>query len=74
MSRVREFRIAKGWSLDELCRRSGVSRNHLWAIEKSKRSPSIEVGHKIASALGVTLDELFPMSEQSAPTTEEVAV
>lgn len=73
MSRLRELRVAKGWSLDELCRRSGVSRSHLWEIEARRRSPSVEIGRKIANALGVTLDELFPESEP-APASGEVAV
>lgn len=74
MSRVRELRKAKGWSLDELCRRSGVSRSNLWAIETQDRSPTIEIGRKIANALGVTLNDLFPESEQPAPADKEVSV
>lgn len=64
MSRIRELRLARKWSLDELCRRSGVSRSNLWAIERQGRVPTVEVGRKIANAFGVTLDELFPESEK----------
>lgn len=74
MSRLRELRLAKNWSLDELCRRSGVSRSNLWAIEVQGRSPTVEIARKIANALGVTLDELFPEGEKAAPKSEEVAV
>ena len=75
MNRVREVRIQRGLSLRELARRSRVSLSNLWSIEKEGRSPSIPVGQRIAGALGVPLDELFPPDAgDESGVTKEVAV
>lgn len=60
-NRIRELRKSKGWSLDELCRRSEVSRSYLWTLETEGGSPGIDVCRKIASALGDSVDNVFPV-------------
>jgi len=37
----------------------GVTRQTVFAIEKGKYSPSLEVAFKIAETFGVTLDKVF---------------
>ena len=37
----------------------GVTRQTVFAIEKGKYSPSLEVAFKIAETFAVTLDEVF---------------
>lgn len=37
----------------------GVTRQTVYAIEKAKYSPSLEVAFKIAKVFSVTLDEVF---------------
>ena len=39
-TRVRELRAARGYSLDELATRSGVSRSMISLIERGERSPT----------------------------------
>ena len=57
--RVRELRLAKGLSQEELAFRSGVHRTYLGGIERGKRNPSLKNVAAVAKALGVTLSQLF---------------
>src|SRR4029434_7503081 len=58
-ARVRELRAARGYSLDELATRSGVSRSMISLIERAESSPTAVVLDRIASGLGVMLPSLF---------------
>ena len=57
--RLRRLRAAGGLSLQDLARRSGVSRAMLSQIETLKTNPTIAVLWKIADGLGVTFAELL---------------
>jgi transcriptional regulator with XRE-family HTH domain len=57
--RVRELRDARGFSLEALAERSGVSRSNISLIERAESSPSAVVLDKLATGLGVTLASLF---------------
>jgi transcriptional regulator with XRE-family HTH domain len=57
--RLRDERQARGLSLDDLSRASGVSRAALSQIETRKSSPSISVMWKIAVGLGMPFAELL---------------
>jgi transcriptional regulator with XRE-family HTH domain len=66
-ARVRELRTARGYSLDELATRSGVSRSMISLIERGESSPTAVVLDKIATGLGVTLATLF--DDTAAPAS-----
>jgi transcriptional regulator with XRE-family HTH domain len=51
--RIRDSRRANGWSLDELARRSGVSKAMLSKIERCQASPTAALLGKISGALGI---------------------
>jgi len=53
-----ELRKKRGWSRNELGRRSGLSGVGIGLIERGKRNMKIDTAVKIAKALGVTLDDL----------------
>ncbi len=55
---LRQRRKARGLSLDDLARASGVSRAALSQIETSKSNPTVGVLWKIAVGLGVPFAEL----------------
>ena len=57
--RVRELRVGKGLSQEELAFKVGVHRTYLGGIERGERNPSLKNISAIAEALGVTLSELF---------------
>ena len=56
---LRHRRKARGMSLDDLARASGVSRAALSQIETSKSNPTVGVLWKIAVGLGVPFAELI---------------
>lgn len=56
--RVREARVAKGWSQEALSEQSGVSRRMIINIEQGEANPSIAILLKLAYSLGVGLPKL----------------
>lgn len=56
---LRQRRKARGLSLDDLARASGVSRAALSQIETCKSNPTVGVLWKIAVGLGVPISELI---------------
>ena len=59
--KVRELRLARGLSQEELAFKSGVHRTYLGGIERGERNPSLKNIAAIAEALGVSLSELFSL-------------
>lgn len=57
---VRRWREERGWTQVDLAKRSGVSQNHVSAIETGKlANPRADTSEKLARAFGVTIDELY---------------
>jgi len=59
--RVRQGRNGRGWTLDQLAERSGVSRRMLVSIEHGSANPSIATLLLISDALGIGLPALVDM-------------
>jgi transcriptional regulator with XRE-family HTH domain len=57
--RIRELRKARGWSQEELAHRAGVHWTYLGGIERGERNPALENIGRLATALEITLPELF---------------
>src|SRR3954470_22399820 len=66
--RVRQHRTARGWTLDELADRSGVSRRMLITIEHGEGNPSIATLLRISDALAVGLPVLVDVQRPRALT------
>jgi transcriptional regulator with XRE-family HTH domain len=67
-ARLRSERARRGWSIDELARRSGVSRAMISKIERGAASPTAELLGRLAVGFEVTLASLFaPASAEAAP-------
>ena len=58
--RVRELRTEKGLSQEGLALVCDLDRTYIGGIERGERNVSLVNIQKIASALGVTVRELFP--------------
>lgn len=58
-NQLKIFRRGQAWSQDELGRRVGVSRQAINALETGKHVPSLDLAYRIASAFGVTVEEVF---------------
>lgn len=57
--RVRDLRVRHGWTLDELARRTGLSKSYLSRIEDGERQPSLASLLSLAQAYDVALAALF---------------
>jgi transcriptional regulator with XRE-family HTH domain len=62
--RVRELRLAKGFTQEELALEAGIHRTYLGGIERGERNPALKNIASIAKALGVAMLELFDFNKQ----------
>ncbi|SMF53845.1 transcriptional regulator, XRE family [Tistlia consotensis] len=62
--RLKALRAERGWSLDELARRSGVSRATLSRLENAEVSPTASVLGRLCAAHGLTLSRLMLQVEE----------
>ncbi len=57
--RLRALRLARGLSVAAAAKATGVSKTHLWDLEKKPMNPSHELLLKIAPVYGVSISELL---------------
>jgi len=65
-SRVRVGRTERGWTLDELAERSGVSRRMVVNVEQGAANPSIATLLRLSHALGIGLPALVDVERPGA--------
>lgn len=63
--RMKALRLAQGFTLDELAKRSGVSRAMISRIERGETSPTAQLLARLCSALGSTLSRFFAAQDVS---------
>jgi molybdate-binding protein/transcriptional regulator with XRE-family HTH domain len=61
-NRVREHRLRRGWSQEELSRLSGLSRAGVSAIEIDRLVPSAAAALALAAAFGCRVEDLFVLA------------
>lgn len=59
---VQALRVERGWSLDHLAGRAGVSKGVLVAIEQAKSNPNLATLARISDAFGVPVTRLVETS------------
>jgi transcriptional regulator with XRE-family HTH domain len=62
--RLKRLRAERGWSLDELARRSQVSRATLSRLENAEVSPTTNVLGKLCAVYGLTMSRLIYLIEE----------
>src|SRR5689334_4431453 len=62
---LRHWRGARGWSLDELASRSGISRAMIVQIEGARTNASLGTLCEIADALAVPVQSLIEIPKES---------
>lgn len=62
--RVRGLRRERGWTLERLAERSGVSRAMISKLERGEKNPTLVVAAKVAEGLGVSLSRLVGLEER----------
>jgi molybdate-binding protein/DNA-binding XRE family transcriptional regulator len=69
-NRVKQFRLQRGWSQEQLAGHAGISRAAVSAIEIQRLVPSVAAALALARAFGCPVEDLF--GTKSGPT-EEIA-
>jgi len=57
--RIKAFRQLRGWSLDEMARRTKVQRMTLWRVENDVQQSTDNVTQSVAKALGLSMPEFW---------------
>lgn len=68
--RIKERRLAIGWTQDQLCTKTGLSKSFLSELENGKRSVSASNLLDIARTLNVSLDFLMTGKASKEPPAE----
>lgn len=69
--RLRHFRTARDWSLDQLASETGISRAYIWKLERKEGvNPGLDVLKRLARALGTTVGDLAAETPLEAETPE----
>lgn len=58
--RVRDLRMRRGWSQEQLGFRSGLHRNYVGGIERGERNVAVVNLYRLAKALRVRPRDLLP--------------
>lgn len=65
-ARLRAEREARGWSLSDLAKHSGVSRAMINRVERAQASPTATLLGRLSGAFGLTLSTLLARAESDA--------
>jgi transcriptional regulator with XRE-family HTH domain len=62
--RIRQLRLKKGWTQEELAERTNRHWTYIGSIERGERNVTLQVIADIARALGVEIQALFPRERE----------
>ncbi|MFT3988140.1 helix-turn-helix domain-containing protein [Aestuariivirga sp.] len=63
--RLRQLRVGRGWSLDQLAQQSGVSRATLSRLENAEVSATANVLGRLCAVYGLTMSRLMFLAEET---------
>lgn len=72
-NRVRERRLAAGWTVAELAAQVGVTSSFIYKIEKGTKLPSLDVAIRLARAFGTPVEAIFLLDNCTSGTDDERA-
>ena len=58
-NRIRELRLERDWSQEQLGTRVGVSRQAIIAIETGRFDPSLPLAFKLARVFKLSIEDIF---------------
>ena len=61
LNRVKELRIARNWTQQELADAVGVSRQSINSIERDRYVPSLELALTFAAVFACSTDDIFEL-------------
>lgn len=57
--RLKQHRLAKGWTQEQLAERVGVRRETIMRLEKAQYNPSLKLAIDIARAVEAPIEDIF---------------
>jgi len=60
---IKDLRIKKDWTQEELARQVGVSRQSINSIERNKYIPSLPLALKFARIFEINVETLFRLND-----------
>lgn len=70
--RIRELRIERGLTLDELARAANISASHLSRLERGQTAPSFKVAADIARVIGVKPSDLAVIQREQSDVDRQL--
>ena len=70
LNRVKELRIARGWTQEQLADAVGVSRQSINSIERDRYVPSLPLALTFAQVFGCSTDEIFTLNGEKREDKE----
>lgn len=64
-NRVKEMRVALGWTQEQLAQATGVSRQSINSIERERYVPSLELALKFAQIFNCPTDQIFHLENEA---------
>jgi DNA-binding XRE family transcriptional regulator len=71
LNHIEDNRTRLGWSRQELADRVGVHYQTMGYLERGEYSPSLVLALRLAQALGVTIEQLFSLKEETNHESKE---
>jgi XRE family transcriptional regulator, master regulator for biofilm formation len=66
--RIKQLRLQRGYSINELSEKAGISKSYLSYIERGiQKNPSLHILSRLANSLGTTLEELLDDDNKYQP-------
>lgn len=64
MNHIKPSRERAGLTLQQLADQVGSSKSYMWTLEnKPNPTPTVQMGIKLAKALGMPVEQLFPETD-----------
>lgn len=63
-NRVKELRVARGWTQEDLATAVGVSRQSINSIERERYIPSLPLALTFARVFGCPTDKIFTLEKE----------
>jgi putative transcriptional regulator len=65
LNRVKELRVARGWTQEELAQAVGVSRQSINSIERERYVPSLQLALTFARVFGCSTEKIFKLESET---------
>lgn len=64
LNRIKELRVERGWTQQELADAVGVSRQSINSIERERYEPSLSLALQFGRVFGRPVDDIFKLEDK----------